>query len=354
MRRGLSALVALLACARAYAGNGLYLPTSYLIPGGEGEGPWGEWGEVSPCSRTCGGGVASQKRTCLQSQCEAFNGEKFRGIKFDLQPYMDPSKPCELNCKPAGNGPWVRYYFQHRRPLIDGTRCYEDPYDVCVNGKCQPVGCDMMLNSTAREDKCRECRGNGANCNTTAGVFESTASSQDLIHGYNDMLLIPASATNIIIEELFYSNNYLALRAMNGTYYLNGRHNLALPGPYRIAGAHWTYEHTYQGSPVLPKLRCLGPTTEPLYLSLLFQDEMLRIRYEYSVPNNTAPPTDKRYNWVHEEFTPCSATCGGGFQTRNVTCRSREELEIVEESLCDEGLRPPTNQSCSPEPCPVV
>ncbi|KAL0869357.1 hypothetical protein ABMA27_007608, partial [Loxostege sticticalis] len=47
-------------------GAGLFLSSSYVIPGGEGAGAWGEWGEVSPCSRTCGGGVASQKRICLE------------------------------------------------------------------------------------------------------------------------------------------------------------------------------------------------------------------------------------------------------------------------------------------------
>ncbi|KAJ8724122.1 hypothetical protein PYW07_008102 [Mythimna separata] len=292
-------------------------------------------------------------------QCAAFNGE-FRGIKYkppegyseskffvlySWEPYTNAANPCALNCRPYGE----RFYFQHKPQVIDGTQCREGSLDVCVNGTCQPVGCDMMLNSTAREDKCRECRGNGANCRTTTGVFDS----QDLMKGYNDILLIPASATNIIIEELFPSNNYLALRAKNGTYYLNGHYYINLPKTYMIAGAPWTYERSLQGSPVTDKLRCLGPTTEPLYLSLLLVGVNVGIRYEYSVPNNKAPPTDKRYNWVHEEFTPCSATCGGGFQTRNVTCRSREELEIVEESLCDEGLRPPINQSCSPEPCPA-
>ncbi|CAH0728115.1 unnamed protein product, partial [Brenthis ino] len=47
-------------------GAGLFLSASYIVPGGEGSGAWGEWGEVSPCSRTCGGGVASQKRICLE------------------------------------------------------------------------------------------------------------------------------------------------------------------------------------------------------------------------------------------------------------------------------------------------
>lgn len=36
----------------------------------------------------------------------------------------------------------------------------------------QPVGCDMMLGSTAREDKCRECGGDDSSCNTVRGLLE--------------------------------------------------------------------------------------------------------------------------------------------------------------------------------------
>jgi hypothetical protein len=36
----------------------------------------------------------------------------------------------------------------------------------------QPVGCDMMLGSSAREDKCRECGGDGSSCNTVQGILE--------------------------------------------------------------------------------------------------------------------------------------------------------------------------------------
>jgi hypothetical protein len=36
----------------------------------------------------------------------------------------------------------------------------------------QPVGCDMMLGSSAREDKCRECGGDGSSCNTVRGILE--------------------------------------------------------------------------------------------------------------------------------------------------------------------------------------
>ncbi|XP_048486291.1 papilin isoform X3 [Plutella xylostella] len=358
-------------------GAGLYLAASYVLPGGEGGGAWGPWGEVSPCSRTCGGGVASQKRICLEigpdgqprcaggdtkyfscethdcpagaadfrsEQCAEYNNVTFRGVTYNWIPYTKAPNPCELNCRPRGE----RFYYRQARQVVDGTRCNEESFDVCVNGECQPVGCDMMLGSNAKEDKCRECRGNGTNCHTANGRIDN----QDLTQGYNDVLLIPQGATNIYIAEVRASNNYLALRSKQyNNYYLNGDYHIDFPRSISIAGALWQYERSQQGFPAPDKLRCLGPTNEPLYLSLLLQDVNVGIEYEYSIPKSIAPPPNQQYNWVFDEFTPCSASCGGGIQYRNVTCRSREDLDVVDSSLCDEGLRPATNQTCANHAC---
>ncbi len=55
-------------------------------------------------------------------------------------------------------------------------------------------------------DNCRVCGGSNENCNTIDGLFNSS----DLVVGYNDILLIPAGATNVLIkEEGKGSNNYL-------------------------------------------------------------------------------------------------------------------------------------------------
>jgi hypothetical protein len=37
----------------------------------------------------------------------------------------------------------------------------------------QPVGCDMMLGSNAKEDACRECGGDSSDCNTVRGLFDA-------------------------------------------------------------------------------------------------------------------------------------------------------------------------------------
>lgn len=65
-----------------------------------------------------------------------------------------------------------RFYYRHKSKVIDGTRCNDESLDVCVDGKCQPVGCDMMLGSAAKEDKCRNCAGDGATCKTVSGVLD--------------------------------------------------------------------------------------------------------------------------------------------------------------------------------------
>ncbi|XP_061722019.1 papilin isoform X2 [Cydia pomonella] len=356
-------------------GAGQYLPNSYVIPGGEGsEKGWGPWGNPSNCSRPCGGGVASQKRICLiegsgasctggdtkyfscntqdcpeqtdfrAEQCAEFNDKAFKGTKYNWVPYTNDPRPCELNCMPKGE----RFYYRQAPKVKDGTRCNDESFDVCVDGTCQPVGCDMMLGSNAREDKCRVCRGNGTNCHTNAGLINN----QDYTQGYNDILLIPEGATNIIIEEIDKSNNYLALRSKkDNKYYLNGDYQISFPHTMQIAGVPWHYERSVQGFAAPDKLRCLGPINEPLYLSLLLQEPNVGIKYEYSIPKDLAPPTNATYTWTHEEFSPCSVTCGSGFQTRNVTCRTRDELEIVDDSLCDAGLRPIANETCQLAEC---
>ncbi|XP_049281705.1 papilin isoform X6 [Anopheles funestus] len=364
---------------RQHSSN-LYQPESFIILGGEGppNERWGPWGSPSECSRVCGGGVAYQERECLdldqtgaalctggkrkyfscntqdcpereldfrKQQCSAFNDVPFEGNRYQWVPYTRAPNPCQLNCMPVGE----RFYYTHRAKVTDGTRCNDESFDVCVDGTCQPVGCDMMLGSQAKEDKCRICRGDGSSCKTASGLLDAN----NLQVGYNDLLLIPSGATNVLISERAPSNNYLAIRNLTGFYHLNGNYRIDFPRTIHFAGSDWHYERRPQGFAAPDRLTCLGPTTESVYLVLLSQDRNVGVNYEYSVSSEMAPVDEPdSYSWMYTAFEPCTVSCGGGVQTRNVTCNSKGSLKEVDEGLCNLSEKPPTTQKCGQQSCP--
>ena len=59
------------------------------------------------------------------------------------------------------------------------------------------------------------------------------------------------------------------------------------------------------------------------------------------------------YVWVVGGFGSCSAACGGGTQTRPVTCEDGFGT-VVSDALCDPGLRPSDTQSCNTQACSYV
>ncbi|KRT86056.1 hypothetical protein AMK59_2573, partial [Oryctes borbonicus] len=354
-------------------GAHLYLPGSYVTDGDDepDAGPWLEWSSPSQCSRTCGGGVSSQHRQCTPGyrckgprsrhfscntqdcpvladfralQCAEFNNIPFEGALYEWVPYTKSPQPCELNCMPRGE----RFYYRHKLQVVDGTKCHDESLDVCVAGKCQPVGCDMMLGSDAREDQCRVCEGDGSTCNTMSGLLDM----QDLQVGYNDVLLIPSGAVNIKVREVDRSNNYLAIRNATGHYYLNGNWRIDFPRTIEMAGSKFHYERSPQGFSAPDTLTSLGPIEESLFIVLLYQDRNVGVHYEYSIPKTVHhPSSSETYAWTFDQFTPCSASCGGGVQFRNVSCAGRKSLDPVDPNLCDANNKPVETQKCGEIPC---
>lgn len=342
-------------------------------------GGWASWSEWSTCSRTCGAGVQSAHRDCdnpvpshrgkyclgerrryricntspclheqpsfRSLQCSQFNSMPYKGRFYKWEAVINRVSPCELHCRPLNED----FSEKMRDAVIDGTPCYEGnkSRDMCINGICKNVGCDHVIESSAVEDRCGVCLGNGSTCTTVRRTFEETEGL-----GYVDIGLIPEGARDIRIEEMAEAGNFLALRSDTpNKYFLNGGWTIQWNGEYKAAGTVFTYERTGQ----LENLTSPGPTMEPLWIQLLFQETNPGVRYEYTISQNISEENGASvFFWKHGSWTECSVTCGRGVQRQIVHCVEKT-TGIVEENLCDPSTRPEDNQtSCKKEPCAAL
>ncbi|XP_013398726.1 papilin isoform X2 [Lingula anatina] len=349
------------------------------FPGGiEARATWGPWEESSECSRSCGLGVAFQERVCLHTgeddnsdcvgpnkiymacniqdcpessrdyrleQCEVYDNVPFEGKYYQWEPYYGAPNKCELNCIAKG----ANFYVRHRPKVEDGTQCGPNTRDVCVDGVCKSVGCDLMLESGISEDKCRECGGDGSTCKTVQGVYHT----ENIRIGYNDFLYLPAGSTNVLIEETEPTGNYLSLRNKSGSYYLNAGHRIDFPKDLQVAGTVFSYKRQPHYFQAPESLSALGPTTEPVYIVLLYQGYKASIKYEYSVPMGAkSTGVTGEYTWGTGEWGECSKKCDTGYQLRNATCHKITSRELVPPYLCSFIEQPVVNRTCNTQRCP--
>uniref|UniRef100_A0A670ZHY5 ADAM metallopeptidase with thrombospondin type 1 motif 7 n=1 Tax=Pseudonaja textilis TaxID=8673 RepID=A0A670ZHY5_PSETE len=343
-------------------------------------GGWAAWSPWTGCSRTCGAGMQNAERPCnnpapkyggkyclgerkrfrvcnaqpcpadkpsfRQIQCSRFDHRPYKGKLYKWSPVPNTSNPCELHCRPNNE------YFAEKLhdAAIDGTPCYEGNgrRDRCINGICKNVGCDYEIDSYAVEDRCGVCHGDGSTCRTVKKTFEE---SEGL--GYVDVGLIPAGAREIQIEEVAEAENFLALRSEDPKkYFLNGGWTIQWNGDYKVAGTTFTYKRMGNWE----NLTSPGPTEEPVWIQLLFQERNPGVRYQYTIQQETqnqssvAPP---EFFWHYGPWTKCTATCGTGVQRQMVRCLEKA-AGFVEEQHCDALSRPDDKRrNCNKEPCPA-
>ncbi|XP_050293147.1 A disintegrin and metalloproteinase with thrombospondin motifs 7-like [Anthonomus grandis grandis] len=350
------------------------------------DGGWGEWSSWSECSRTCGSGVSIMSRECDHPtptaggkfcvgerkryricntdpcpegeptyralQCSSNNNKTYEGKKYEWQPYFDQAEPCQLYCSDVNETlivPWGDY-------AADGTPCNVVSRDVCISGICKKVGCDWVVDSAAKEDECGICQGDGTKCDIIQGEYKKQSS----LPGYREIVVIPGGARNIFVAENDQSENYIGLEnALEKKYYLNGKRHITLPGEYNVGGAQALYERDH----LLEKIRIPGPIYEPILVSIYFVGKTYNpgVVWKYSI---WKPEVTKqvKYTWIMDEWSQCSATCGGGTQYKKALCQEStvspvaSELEsptIVAEEMCDDVTKPDKQvRNCNDDPCP--
>ncbi|XP_077187653.1 A disintegrin and metalloproteinase with thrombospondin motifs 10 isoform X1 [Paroedura picta] len=339
------------------------------------DGAWGAWSPWGECSRTCGGGVSSSIRYCdsprptiggkyclgerkryrscntddcpsgsqdfRELQCAEFDTIPFRGKYYMWKTYRGGGvKSCSLNCLAEG----FNFYTERAAAVVDGTPCRQDSSDICVSGECKHVGCDRVLGSDTKEDKCRVCGGDGSSCETIEGVFNQSLPEG----GYEEVIWIPKGSVHIDIRELNLSLNYLALRGENNEYFINGKLSIDPPRRFDIAGTTFHYRRS-QDEP--ESLEALGPTNITLIIMVLVREESQGIRYKFNAP--IVRSSVAQYLWQYVSWTKCSAICAGGSQVQAVVCKKQGDSATVLNHLCSPETKLPERQrQCNTEPCP--
>uniref|UniRef100_A0A8C5K450 ADAM metallopeptidase with thrombospondin type 1 motif 8 n=1 Tax=Jaculus jaculus TaxID=51337 RepID=A0A8C5K450_JACJA len=362
-----------------------------------GWSPWGPWGE---CSRTCGGGIQFSHRECKnpepqnggryclgrrakyqschmeecppngksfrEQQCEKYNAYNHTDLDGNFLQWVpkysgvSPRDRCKLFCRARGRSEFKVF----EAKVIDGTLCGPETLSICVRGQCVKAGCDHMVDSPKKLDKCGVCGGKGTSCRKVSGSF--TPSS----YGYNDIVTIPAGATNIDVKQRSHpgvrnDGNYLALKTASGQYLLNG--NLAISAIEQDILVKGTILK-YSGSiAALERLQSFRALPEPLTVQLLtVPGEVFppKVKYTFFVPNNMdfGMQNNKERattniiqplphaQWVLGDWSECSSTCGGGWQRRTVECRDPSGQAS---STCDKALKPEDAKPCGSQHCPL-
>ncbi|KAG2464653.1 ATS6 metalloproteinase, partial [Polypterus senegalus] len=298
------------------------------------DGGWSLWSPWGECSRTCGGGVSSSTRHCdsprptiggkyclgerkrfrscnidecpagsldfREVQCADFDSVPFRGKYYKWKPYRGGGvKSCSLNCLAEG----FNFYTERAPAVTDGTPCREDSPDICVNGECKHVGCDRILGSDVREDKCRVCGGDGGTCEVFDGIFNDSLPEG----GYEEVIRIPKGSVHIVIQELNVSLNYLVLKSDRDEYFINGKLTIDTPRTFDIAGTTFHYQRPVDEPETL---EALGPTNVTLIVMVLVREENQGIRYQFNPPVSNA--SESAYSWQYAAWSRCSAVCAGG------------------------------------------
>uniref|UniRef100_A0A672TY08 ADAMTS-like protein 2 n=1 Tax=Strigops habroptila TaxID=2489341 RepID=A0A672TY08_STRHB len=356
---------------------------------------WGEWSSWSTCSRSCGGGVMSRERHCLQQrlqipqatnsticvgqakhyqlcqqqpcpantasfkqqQCSSFNAKAFGKRYYHWMPlYPDDytsisNKPCDLQCTTQSGERQLMVQAQ------DGTSCKDRTYQgVCINGKCEPVGCDGSLYSPRTMDRCRVCGGDGSTCHRVSGSFRKAVSQI----GYVFITNIPAGATDILIIERRKTENILALADESGHFFFNGNSAIDNPQNFRVAGTVFKYRRPLSlNSDGLEYIIAHGPTNQSLNAmvceELVLSFPVLSIpkfnEFDVSPVGHDDISLADMYRWKVSAYAPCSSTCTSGISASYAMCVRYDGVE-VDETYCDALTRPePTHEFCTGRDC---
>ncbi|XP_050294708.1 protein madd-4 [Anthonomus grandis grandis] len=327
---------------------------------------WSGWSSWSPCSRSCDGGVVHQIRTCRNGpcrgdhvrykicnmqpcpdsppefraeQCASFDDLPFEGGMYRWQPFYDDDEPCALTCKGKLKGASddaLLVVARLQEKVHDGTRCRPGSLDMCIDGRCERVGCDLKIGSEKQVDECGVCGGDGSTCAKPLYHWALThASLCSVTCGGGYKMSRPVCqnrVTGVEVEEELCNDS----QKPDSTVVECNTHTC----PPRWHVGEWGACSTSCGG---------GIRLRPVYCVEEMNGTKLRVD-ESKCNGGRKPWFQEACNrmdcptWFTSKWSGCSVSCGEGIQTRMVECK---DTSGEHSDLCDVKIRPETTQACS-------
>ncbi|XP_034240301.1 protein madd-4-like [Thrips palmi] len=215
---------------------------------------------------------------------------------------------------------------------------------MCINGKCQHVGCDLRIGSRKTVDACGVCGGDGSSCATPLYHWDTVPSSlcsEACGGGYRSASHVCKNrVTGLEVEDALCDQT----RRPEGEVEPCNTHRC----PAKWIAEAWEMCSVSCGG---------GVRHRDVYCAEVISGNLTKVSddmcYGTAKPRHKEPcASEKCPTWDSGEWSECSASCGMGIQTRPLACVDSYGSSL-DDTACDPLRQPPLTRTCAaPSPCP--